>query len=98
MKFEEKNCESCPYKNSCAEVYRKLGNSKTEPVAKKVILVFLLPLIVFIVALAISQGILTKNIESEDLAMVASFAIAATVMMFFVVIVKAIVRYTGKSL
>lgn len=98
MKFEEKNCDSCPYKNSCAEVYRKLGNSKAEPVAIKVILAFLLPLVVFIVALAVSEKILGIALEAKWLAMILSFLAAAAVTSLFVLIVRLISKHFAKSL
>jgi len=40
-------CAGCLSKDSCEQVYEKLGNAGTLGVAKAIIMAFLLPLVVF---------------------------------------------------
>lgn len=53
-------CQGCEQQHSCQEVYRQLGNTKGPSVALKAVAAFLLPLMVFIATLAVSEAILAK--------------------------------------
>ncbi len=74
--FEEKFCEECGQRHSCREVYRQLGNSKSPSVVFKVVFAFLVPLVVFIAALAAFEKILAGTISGKELRTVLSFMLA----------------------
>lgn len=60
---QEKFCEGCDQSNKCQEISRKLGNVKGPSVALKVIVAFLLPLVVFIVSLAVFERVFANRIR-----------------------------------
>ena len=53
-----KHCQGCSQKHDCQDIYQKLANLKGPSVALKVIIAFLLPILVFIIILAIFEEIL----------------------------------------
>jgi hypothetical protein len=69
-------CNDCIQRHDCRRVYDKLGNAPGPSVALKVILAFLLPLIVFIVSLAVSERMLAGAINSKKLQTVLSLLLA----------------------
>jgi hypothetical protein len=60
----DEQCKNCRQKESCQEVFKELGSSKGPPVLLKVIQAFLLPLILFIVALAAMEKLLAESVNS----------------------------------
>jgi len=50
-----KFCQDCIQKHDCKRIYEQLGDSQGPSVALKAILAFLLPLMVFIVSLAVFE-------------------------------------------
>lgn len=50
---QQEFCQDCSHKHDCRHIYRQLGHSSCPSVAIKVIVAFLLPLVVFIVSLAV---------------------------------------------
>ena len=58
--IQKESCQTCKQKGDCAEVYRDLGNTEGPPVAARAVLAFLLPLVVFIASLGISERLLTR--------------------------------------
>lgn len=77
---EQHECQGCQHRNSCEDIYRKLGHSDTSPVALKVCVAFVLPLIAFVAVLAMSEGVLNKRFNDQQ----------ATLIGFFVALVSAI--------
>ena len=57
-------CGSC---FGCVEIYKLLGRSKGPPVALKVIIAFLAPLVIFIAAAVIAEKIFGDRISSGPL-------------------------------
>jgi hypothetical protein len=53
-------CQDCHYKHDCREIYRQLGHSSCPSVVRKVIVAFLLPLVVFIISLAVFNEIFAR--------------------------------------
>ena len=89
---QHKLCENCPQAHECQEVYRHLGNVKGPSIAVKVIVAFLLPMLVFVVSLAIFDRIFTgpwgvRNL-SQGLQTFLSFVLAVTTTLICIVIVK----------
>ncbi len=72
---QQHECQGCQHRNSCEDVYRRLGHSDMSPVAIKVCIAFIFPLIVFVVSLAMSEVIL-KNYMSAQGATLIGFVVA----------------------
>jgi len=89
---EQKFCQECNQKHDCREVYRQLGNNKSPSVAFKVVIAFLLPLVVFITALAASEKILSVIINSKEAQTVLSLLLALAVTFVCIFVLKAINR------
>jgi uncharacterized membrane protein (DUF485 family) len=78
-------CHTCIQKHDCQKVYHELGNSRGPSVAVKASLAFLLPLVVFIVALAVFQKILTGAAEPVKTAVGLAMALVSTLACILVV-------------
>lgn len=83
-------CQDCIQKHDCQGIYKQLGDSPAESVTLKVILAFLLPLIVFIVSLAVSERVLTRVIHIEEVQIILSFLLALLVTFVCVLITRVI--------
>jgi len=69
-------CQDCIQKHDCKRIYEQLGNSPGPSVALKAILAFLLPLMVFIVSLAVFERVLAGAITTERMQTALSFVLA----------------------
>ena len=78
-------CHDCSQKHDCRKVYDYLGNIKGPSVLGKTILVFPLPMMIFIASLAVFEGILVKVIDTEQLRTAFGFLLALLVTFIFVV-------------
>lgn len=87
---EQKSCQGCNQRHDCQGIYQKLADSKGHPVVFKVVVAFLLPILVFIVTLAIFERILSGFHIPADLRVVFSAAVSLLVTVVFVLIVKSI--------
>ena len=63
---KEEFCSGCGQKNDCKETYEKLGKVKGPSVAIRAIIAFLVPIAVFIMALAGFERLFEKAVESKD--------------------------------
>ena len=52
---QQKFCQDCHQKHDCQEVYRRLGGAECPSVTLKVIIVFLMPMVIFVVSLAVFE-------------------------------------------
>lgn len=86
---EDKNCDGCANTDRCSAVYEKIGHTKGPPVVYKVILAFLLPIIIFIVSLALCEQWLKGVFENKNF----PTAIAAIVAFITVLIYIFAVRF-----
>jgi len=89
---QQKFCQDCDQNHDCQKVYQQLGNIKDSSVVFKVIVAFLLPLVVFIVSLAVFQEIFAEAINTEELRTVLSFLIAMLITFVCILIIQAINR------
>ncbi|HUT31056.1 MAG TPA: SoxR reducing system RseC family protein [Sedimentisphaerales bacterium] len=48
-------CQGCKQLHECREIYRQLGSAQAPSVARKVVLAFLAPMLVFITSLVVFQ-------------------------------------------
>lgn len=81
-------CSNCEHKDRCKDAYRKLGKSKSPSVLSKVILAFLIPILIFIVALAAGDNLLVKFGFSENLKTAASFILAILAVFLYLLLIK----------
>ena len=89
---QQQFCQNCHQKHDCQEVYRKMGGSKCPPVFLKVLVAFLLPMVVFVISLAIFDRIFGGSWGQENLSQglrtFLSFVLAVTATVICIVIVK----------
>ena len=90
-------CHTCKQKNDCRRVYRDLGHIEGPPVAAKVVLAFLLPLLVFIVSLWIFERILAGAIHKGHVVTSISFLLALLITFACIMMIKVIRRWSGQG-
>ena len=88
-------CQDCVQKHDCKRIYEQLGDSPCESVTLKAILAFLLPLIVFIVSLAVSDRVFTGAIKTEGLQMALNLLLALLVTFVYVLITRVVNKQLG---
>ena len=86
----EKFCQDCIQKHDCRSVYEQLGNASGPSVVHNAILAFLLPLIVFIVSLAVSERVLASAINAEHVQTALSLLLALLATFICILITRAI--------
>jgi hypothetical protein len=64
-------CSGCGQRSSCGSVYQKLGTARGPSVLGKSLIAFVLPIVLFLLALAASDRLLRGRIEESDLRMLA---------------------------
>ena len=69
-------CRDCIQKHDCKRIYEQLGDSPGPSVTLKAILAFLLPLIVFIVSLAVFERVLAGAINNGRVQIALSLLLA----------------------
>jgi uncharacterized membrane protein YoaK (UPF0700 family) len=94
---EEKICQGCNQKSKCEEVYRRLGSLEGPSVAWKAVVAFLLPIVVFVAALAAIEAVLAEEIESQAARTAVGFALALCASVICVLITRTIDRQFGKG-
>jgi len=95
---DEEFCQNCDQKHDCQKIYRKLGNVKSPSVISKVVVAFLLPIVVFIAALAAFEEILSEALNSKEVQTAVSFLLALLLTSICIMIVKGICHlYKGRN-
>ena len=82
---DPKLCQGCKSGPNCEKVYRQAGAAGGPSVVFKVIVAFLLPLVVFIVSLAVFENFLSRVIDTNQLQAVLNFLLALSVTFIFVI-------------
>jgi hypothetical protein len=85
-------CDGCSYAHTCREVPGQLGSAEGPSVASKVVIAFLLPLVMFIVALGVFDGLLEETVAGPyqtPLALVLALSVTATIMLVVRILVRA---------
>ncbi len=83
-------CQGCSHKKDCQEVYEKLGHAEGPSVVSSVVVAFLLPILTFIISLAVSERILARAIEAKGLLTAVSFLLALLVTFAMVLIIRTV--------
>lgn len=73
---QQEFCQECNQRHDCQEVYQQLGNVKGPSVVVKVVFAFLVPLVVFIVSLAVFERVFASVIETEQVQTAVSLLLA----------------------
>jgi len=90
-------CEKCSHRNGCKDVYRKLGKVEAAPVAVKVVVAFLLPIVILICTLAFFQYILAGAVQSEGLRTAISLFLALLTTAGYILVIKLFSKVREKS-
>jgi DeoR/GlpR family transcriptional regulator of sugar metabolism len=104
--IQQEFCQICHHKHDCRQIYRQLGHAACPSVVRKVVIAFLLPLLVFIISLAIfdkffigaestSQNSSASN--TQELIIVVSFIMALLTTSVFLVLTKKINKRLNKD-
>ena len=88
-------CHTCKQKNDCGNVYEQLGRREGPSVAVRVVLAFLLPLVVFILSLAVFERILAGAIGEKHVLTGISLLLALSASFACIIITGAIRREPG---
>jgi len=83
-------CQDCTQKRDCQGIYEQLGGTPGPSVTLNVILAFLLPLLVFIVSLAVFEKVLAGTFNTGRLQTVVSFLLALLVTFACILITRVI--------
>jgi hypothetical protein len=86
--MEQQQCQSCGMKDSCKEVYKKLGESDAPNVLTKVIMAFLLPLILFIFSIVVGERLLIEKLKDAKEVNIIAFALAIAIVLLYVFTLK----------
>jgi hypothetical protein len=84
---QQKFCDGCNQEHNCREVYEKPGDVEGPSIAFRAVVAFLLPLMVFIAALAAFDRILAEAVSKTELRTVVSllFALSVTSLMLLAI-------------
>jgi hypothetical protein len=93
---ESESCRGCPEKHKCREIYQLLGKAKGPSVALKVVAAFLIPLVVFIVSLAIFEKTSAKTANTKALQTIINLLLALSVTFACILVIKVAYRHQKK--
>ena len=84
----DQQCKDCGQKDSCREAFKELGNLKGPSVLLKVVQAFLLPLIFFIISLAVAENVLAERVASSLGKNFLALAAAVAVVFLYLMVLK----------
>ncbi|MFC1763211.1 hypothetical protein ACFL6U_14175 [Planctomycetota bacterium] len=84
-------CSGCQNETRCEDVYRRLGDSDAPPIAGKVVLAFIVPMLLFILALAASDRLLSGIVDAR-LSPIIGAMIATCLTLLYAVMVRRCLR------
>ena len=93
---EKEFCDNCNQKHNCSSIYHQSGNIKGPSVVVPVIIAFLLPLVVFIISLAVFEEIFAKTISNHFVQTALSMVLALLVTLSCILITRVINRRLAK--
>ena len=94
---ENEFCGNCNQKHNCGSIYNQLGNTNGPSVVVKVVIAFLLPLLVFIISLAIFEEIFAKTINNQLVQTALCMVSALLVTFSYILIVRLIYKRLGQT-
>ena len=94
---KQKTCKGCSYEHNCQEVYKRMADFQDTSIIFKVCLAFLLPILVFIISLAVFERTLTGIINTIWLQTTLGFLFALSVTFVVMLIIKVINKEVDKK-
>jgi len=94
---QQKFCQDCNQRQDCQKIYQQLAGAKVSSVVPQVTIAFLLPLLVFISALAASGQILGQAIAEKELHTALSLLVALVVTSIFILVIIKTNRRSGEN-
>ena len=85
-------CPNCVHSETCQTVYQRLGNQSGPSVAAGAFAAFLLPLLVFIVVLAVSEKVLPNFLNNETYQILAALLLAVSISFVAVLLIRGLFR------
>ena len=95
--IQQNSCEKCDHTDQCRQVYQRLGKAQGASIASRVVVAFLVPMVVFIAALAVFERIFAGIIETKQLQTIVSLLLALPVTAAVVLLVKLMEKRFGKT-
>jgi hypothetical protein len=83
-----KNCSGCVDSDRCQAAYENAGKVKGPPVAGKVFLVFLLPIIIFIITLGLSEKYINGISKNQDFKTAIGVLLALSASLIYIFVVR----------
>ena len=84
--IDKEDCSNCAGAHDCKTIYEQMGKAQGPSVVKKVIVVFLLPIIVFVVCLVVLDRKLVAVTGNEHVRILLSVLFAGLVSFVYVLI------------
>ena len=94
---QQELCQQCGQRKDCGQVYEQLGRIEGPSIVKKVVLAFLLPMVVFVVSLAVFERMFSKMISAGQARSALSFASAVSLTLVCILLTKAVNRQFGQD-
>lgn len=95
---QQKSCQDCYQKHDCQKVYGQLGRSDGSSIVLRVIIAFLLPIVIFIIFLAISEKIFSGFGISERFQPILSFSLSLLVTFIYLLFAKFLDKRLGRKI
>ena len=94
---EQDLCQQCNQRQDCGKVYEQLCKIEGPSIVRKVVLAFLLPLIIFIVSMAIFEKMFSAVISDGQLRSALSFASALLLTFICILLTRVIGGRLGSA-
>ena len=93
---QEKFCSDCSNSHDCKSAYEQIGKADGPSIVFKAVTAFLIPIVVFIVSLAILQNVLAGRLDNASLQTAMEFFLALGIAFLCVLIIKAVNSHLSK--
>lgn len=94
---QQRFCQQCGRRDDCQDVYQKLGGGKGASLVSKVVVAFAVPLLFFIICLAVSERVLAETINAERLRTAVAFVFSVSTTLVLILVIRAISGRFGRS-
>ena len=94
---QQRFCRQCGRRDDCQDVYQKLGGGKGPSLVSKAVVAFAVPLLFFIICLAVSERILAETISAERLRTAVALVLSLSVTFLLILVIRAISGRFAKS-
>ena len=85
---DDKNCSNCPQHESCKSTYEQLGKAEGSFVALRAVAAFLVPILIFILSLALFPKLLGEFVSGKNWQTLISVALGALICFIYVLIFR----------